>query len=310
VYRDGAVLPGIVTDSAFVDTGLGSATRFDYSVTALNDASVESAASAPDSAVTDPLPPSGLSAQTSLTVVSLSWSAGGPEVVMYLVQRDGAVLDSTPTTTYSDTLVSSNTSYQYTVEARTSVGVLSGPSAPVTATTLPDAPSGLTATAVSDTRIDLSWTAPSGQVGQYRVTRTGLDTLVAGTALSDTGLTPSTTYDYQVSAFGVTGLEGPAAAASATTMPATTGGLLVITQTSELASASYTVLIEGAGRQTSAIGANDQVLFGQLAPGTYEVALQGKPAACTVAGLNPRFESVQVGVVTQTVFVVSCSGTG
>jgi fibronectin type 3 domain-containing protein len=311
VYRDGAVLPGIVTDSAFVDTGLGSATRFDYRVTALNDASVESAASAPDSAVTDPLPPSGLSAQTSLTVVSLNWSAGGPEVVMYLVQRDGAVLDSTPSTSYSDTLVSSNTSYQYTVEARTSVGVLSGPSALVTATTLPDAPSGLTATAVSDTRIDLSWTRPSGQVGQYRVTRTGLDTLVAGTAFGDTGLTPSTTYDYQVSAFGVTGLEGPAAAASATTMPATTGGLLVITQTSELASASYTVAIEGAGgfRQTSAIGANDQVLFSQLAPGTYGVALQGTPAACTVAGLNPRVESVQVGVVTQTVFVVSCSGT-
>ncbi|MEE8362350.1 MAG: fibronectin type III domain-containing protein, partial [Gemmatimonadales bacterium] len=293
VYRGGAMLPGIVTDTVFVDTGLGDATRHHYAVTALNDASVESAPSAPDSAVTDPLPPSGLGAQTGPAAVSLTWNAGGPQVVLYLVRRDGALLDSTTGTSYGDTLVNSNTSYQYTVEARTSVGVLSGPSSPVTATTLPNAPSGLTATAVSDTQIDLSWTAPSGQIGQYRVTRVGLDTLVAGTAFSDTGLTPSTTYDYQVSAFGVTGLEGPAAGASATTMPATTGGLQVFTQTTGLPSATYIVVIEGSGtfRQTSPIGANDQVVFSPLVPGDYDVILDGEPAGCTVGPPNVRVET-------------------
>jgi chitodextrinase len=312
VYRDGAVLPGIVSDTAFVDSGLDDATRYSYSVTALSVASVESARSAPASAVTDPLPPSGLGAQTSQTAVLLSWSAGGPEVVQYLVRRDGALLDSTANISYNDTLVSSNTSYRYTVEARTSVDVLSGPSPAVTATTRPDQPGSLTATPVSDTRIELSWTAPSGQIGQYRVTRAGLDTLIATTSFNDSGLTPATTYDYQVSAFGSTGLEGPAAGASATTLPATTGGLVVVTQTTGFPTASYPVVVEGPGgfRETRAMDATDREVFSSLVPGLYQVILQGIPDMCTVAPPNPRTETVQVGVETETIFVVTCSEDG
>jgi fibronectin type 3 domain-containing protein len=310
VYRDGVVQPGVVADTTFIDGSLNPATRYRYHVTALNDASVESAASDTVSAVTDPVTPTGLQAQTTSRAVSLAWDSGGPEVVVYLVTRDGASWDSTVAPTFTDTVVASNTSYQYAVEARTSVGVLSGPSAPLTATTRPDAPDSLTATTVSDTRIDLAWTAPSGQVTGYRVRRAGLDTVVTTTGFGDTGLTGSTTYGYLVSAFGVTGLEGPADSASATTLPPTTGGLEVITQTSGAATSAYTVVIEGSGaRHSRAIGPNDSVLFSALTPGTYEVILRDLPSTCTVSSANPQSATVQVGSVTQAVFVLTCSAT-
>ena len=263
--------------------------------------------------------PSGLSAvATGPDAIQLDWVGGNDPVhgvVWHRVYRDGVVFDSvvTPLVTWSDTTLASNESHDYAVTAVNGQGTESAPSSTVLAATLPDAPGNLVATPISDTRIDLSWTAPSGVIGQYRVTRTGLDTLVAGTAFSDTGLSPSTTYGYQVSAFGVTGLEGPAAADSATTLPATTGGLQVLTQTTGLPSAMYTVVLEGPGgfsQDRATVAANDQVLFSPLAPGDYTVILPDPPAGCTVAAPNPRIETVQVGVLTQTTFVITCGEAG
>ena len=148
-------------------------------------------------------------------------------------------------------------------------------------------------------------------MSQYRVRRPGLDTLVTGTTYNDTGLLGGNTYTYQVSAIGPTGLEGAAATASATTPPPTVGGLQVFTQTTGSASASYTLVLEGAGsRQTAVMSANDQVTFGALAPGPYDLILIGAPAGCTIADPNPRTETVQLGVLTQSVFMISCGGGG
>jgi hypothetical protein len=69
----------------------------------------------------------------------------------------------------------------------------------------PSVPNSLTATAVSSTRIDLSWgpstdTGGSGVAG-YLVYRGSTQIATASsTAYSDTGLTPSTAYQYQVAA--------------------------------------------------------------------------------------------------------------
>jgi chitodextrinase len=81
----------------------------------------------------------------------------------------------------------------------------------------------LTATAVSASQIDLSWTAasdPESGVASYKVYRNG--TVVAtptGTSFSDTGLAGSTSYTYQVSAVNGAGLEGPKSASASTTTP-------------------------------------------------------------------------------------------
>ena len=82
-------------------------------------------------------------------------------------------------------------------------------------TTRPTAPTGLTATAVGPTRINLGWTASTDNVGVtgYRVERcqgTGCTTFAqigtpTATTYSDTGLSPSTTYRYRVRAVDAAG---------------------------------------------------------------------------------------------------------
>lgn len=70
----------------------------------------------------------------------------------------------------------------------------------------PSIPTGIVATAISSSRIDLAWvpstdTGGSGLAG-YIVYRNGLQVGIASaTAFSDTGLSASTTYQYQVASF-------------------------------------------------------------------------------------------------------------
>lgn len=65
-------------------------------------------------------------------------------------------------------------------------------------------PTGLTATAVSSTQINVSWSAVSGATG-YDLERNGSQILTnhSTTSYSNTGLTPSTTYTYRVRARAV-----------------------------------------------------------------------------------------------------------
>jgi glucose/arabinose dehydrogenase/chitodextrinase len=88
----------------------------------------------------------------------------------------------------------------------------------------PSVPTGLTATTVSSTRIDLAWSPSSDNVGVagYRVFRNGTEVATPTTnAHQDTGLTPATTYTYTVSAFDAAGnSSAQSASASATTQPA------------------------------------------------------------------------------------------
>lgn len=105
-------------------------------------------------------------------------------------------------------------------------------------TTPPTVPAGVVATAVSNSRIDVSWgastdTGGSGLAG-YRVYRDGATTALAtvnapAVAYSDNGLNASTQYSYVVRAFDSAGNESTSSpAAVATTLatpPAGTSGL-------------------------------------------------------------------------------------
>lgn len=82
-----------------------------------------------------------------------------------------------------------------------------------TTTVVPIAPSGLTATVVSTTQVNLSWTDNSTNESGYKIQRkttggnfadvgsTGVDI----TTFSDQGLTPNTSYTYRVYAFNAAG---------------------------------------------------------------------------------------------------------
>ena len=127
---------------------------------------------------TPPTIPTGLSVTgTSLSTVSLTWNASVDTpagVAVYKVYRNGVPLITTAVRTFQDTGLTANTTYSYGVTAIDFANNESQP-AMVNATTgtlppdvtPPGAPSGLSATAVSSTRIDLSWTgstdpAPGG----------------------------------------------------------------------------------------------------------------------------------------------------
>src|SRR5207245_525195 len=103
-------------------------------------------------------------------------------------------------------------------------------SAPPTA---PQPPTGLKATTVSPSQINLSWTAPTNNVGSaitgYKIESstdggTTWNTIVSSTShswYSDYFLSASTTYTYRVSAINAIGTSLPSGTASATTSSAT-----------------------------------------------------------------------------------------
>jgi len=100
----------------------------------------------------------------------------------------------------------------------------------------PSAPSSLTATALSNSEVDLAWTDNSFNEAGFRIEHspggagawTEIDTVPQNvTTYRDSGLDASTAYDYRVRAFNATGNSGYSNVASVTTNPPTSGQILV-----------------------------------------------------------------------------------
>ncbi len=102
-------------------------------------------------------------------------------------------------------------------------------------TQTPSVPANLTATAISSSQINLTWTASTDNVGVtgYRIYRGG--TQIGTSAVnnySNTGLSPSTSYSYTVAAYDAAGnVSGQSSSASATTLAAPTATTYYISTT-------------------------------------------------------------------------------
>ena len=100
----------------------------------------------------------------------------------------------------------------------------SGGTPPPSDTTAPTVPAGLTATTVSSSQINLSWSASTDSTGVtgYRIYRGGTQIATSvTTSYSNTTLTPSTAYSYTISAYDAAGnVSAQSASASATTQAA------------------------------------------------------------------------------------------
>jgi len=241
VYRNGVLLITLGNVTTYQNTGLSASTTYSYTVQAIDGAGN---ASGQSTAVilttpatldtTAPSTPTGLTANAvSASRIDLSWSASTDNVAVtgYRVFRNGALLITLGNvTTYQNTGLTAGVTYIYTVRALDAAGNVSGLSNAASATTpttpdttAPTTPTGLSAIAVSDSQINLSWSASTDNdvIAGYRVYRNGafLIQLADFTTYQDTGLTPSTTYSYNVDAIDAAGnVSGLSAAADATTL--------------------------------------------------------------------------------------------
>ncbi len=225
------------TSSPLVVTGLTNGTAYTFTVKATNSVGAGTASAASNSVVADDTSPStvptGLTASAaSATQINLSWTASTDNVgvTAYKVYRGGTLLPTLGNvTSFSNTGLTALTSYSYTVAACDAAGNCSAQSTAVSVTTpaaadaqAPTVPTGLTASAISTTQVNLSWTASTDNVGVtgYKVYRGGVQVgTPAGTNFIDTGLTTSTSYSYTVAACDAAGnCSAQSSAASATTL--------------------------------------------------------------------------------------------
>ncbi len=168
-------------------------------------------------------PPSGLTAvDLSATSINLFWADNAGDETGYRVERS---LDGTSgwmqiaalpanTNIFTDTGLTCATQYFYRVHAyRSGDNAYSSYSNVANATTQPcalPAPTGLSATAVSTSQVDLSWTDNAGDETAYRVERsldgtTGWNLIVSlpanTTTYSNTALSCAENYYYRVQAY-------------------------------------------------------------------------------------------------------------
>jgi chitodextrinase len=234
----------------------------------------------------------------------------------YRIYRDGSLIATSTGLIYSDTGLSAATSYIYRVAAFDSAGNASSQTAALTVntgdTTPPTVPAGVNATAVSSSRIDLSWTASTDNVAvaSYRIYRnSALLATVTGTSYSDTGLAASTAYTYNVSAVDGTGnASAQSTDASATTAAAAgwAGTVLIGTSSTER---GHGIAVDGSGN-IYVSGYTTGNLDGQTNAGGEDIFLvkydsTGARQWTRLSGTagNDRGESVAVHNVTGNVYV-------
>ncbi|MBI2669679.1 MAG: hypothetical protein HYX20_00820 [Candidatus Yanofskybacteria bacterium] len=168
-----------------------------------------------------------------------------------------SVLNTSLVTAHSQTIsgLSASTLWHYRVKSKDSSGNLATSGDFTFTTTAPDTvapsvPTSLSATAVSSSQINLSWTASTDNVGVtgYGIFRNGSEIATSATNFfSNTGLTPSTTYTYTVSARDASGNEsGQSASVGVTTQaisstPDTTAPVISAVAASSITSSGATI---------------------------------------------------------------------
>jgi fibronectin type 3 domain-containing protein len=279
VYRNGSSTPlnaTPLTGTTYSDTTVSASTSYTYVITAIDNTSNESAPSTVANATTPaptcsgtPSVPGGLHATAeTLNSVSFAWTAStasaGCTLSGYHVYRGGTlVTDVTSATSFTNSGLSPNTSYSYTLAAFDTSGHTSAQTSAVSIATTPDttaptAPGSVTATATGSAQVNLAWTAGTDNVGitGYKVYRSdkgavALATLSGSTlTYSDTTVAANTSYTYQVSALDAANNESPKTtatpnpvhtpAATDTTAPSAPTNLAAPVIASQAASLSWT----------------------------------------------------------------------
>ena len=270
IYRDGGATPiATVSGTSYSDTGRSASTTYSYTVAAFDAAGNASAQSSPPVPITtqtsDTVPPSvpaGLSGTAvSSAQIDLIWTASSDNTAVtgYKVYRNGATTPIATVTgnSYSDTGLTADTVYSYTVSAVDAAGNESGQSGSISITTPPATtdnippsdPTGLSAAAVSSTQVNLKWNASTDNIGVtgYKVLRDGNQIAApTGTDYFDANLAAGASHTYTVTAVdGAENMSGGSNSVGVTT-PAATASIV-------FAGAGDIASITGTAEQTAKV---------------------------------------------------------
>jgi chitodextrinase len=275
---------GTVASPGFSDTGLAVSTTYGYRIRAFDGAGNASTFSNVATATTAgdgqaPTAPSSFVAQqTSSNVINLSWVASTDNVgvLEYRVERcqgQGCTafvqIAFTPNPTYSDSGLGWGVDYSYRVRAVDFAGNLSaysnvGATQTPFDTQAPTTPTGLSATTVSASQLDLTWTASTDNVGvtSYLVERcqgAGCSSFAqigttAAITFSSAGLAAGTSYSFRVrptDAAGNLGAYSNVASGTTiapdTTAPSAPGTLTAVTASASQINLSWGVATDAVG---------------------------------------------------------------
>lgn len=223
------------TSYASLLSGAGASVNAGFTPPVGFNAALTSAYVPPAGGGTTPAVPSGLTATAvSSSQIDLSWTAAA-NATGYNIYRANAAyvatslankITATPITgtTYNDTGLTAGTTYYYRVATVNSTSASQSMPTPDASATTSAGVGGsviaygpnINATAIGATGIDLNWSAITGATG-YNIYRSTTNNFVAGPAnlvnvspvtglwFSDTGLTASTTYYYQMTALNAVG---------------------------------------------------------------------------------------------------------
>ncbi|MBN1674989.1 MAG: fibronectin type III domain-containing protein [Kiritimatiellae bacterium] len=202
---------------------------------------------------TPPAAPSGLAASAqSSSQIRLTWTDNSGNETGFKLERRPAggswaqiAQPGANTTAYTDSGLSAGQSYEFRVRASNAAGdsAYSNTAGATTPVNTPAAPSGLTATAASFSRVDLAWTDNSNNETGFKIERrlSGGDWAQLATVganvktYADTTVAAGTSYRYQVRAYNASGDSPYSDVAYADTpagLPAAPSGLTASAQSS------------------------------------------------------------------------------
>src|SRR2546427_930248 len=325
------------TSTTYSDTGTAYATQYTYRVSAINSVGTSTPSNtASATTLTSTLPSTTPPTTLSLAVNSVDLS-GSSFTGQWVQLNDSS--GKTIATGFTPATFSVTSGSQYTVFAANFQNVVfnhwsdgnTNPSRAITPTqsttltayystsstttpppspTPPGSPTGLAATAISTSQINLSWTAPSGTISGYKIERStsggAFSTIVSNTATtsttySDTGLASASQYTYRVSAINSAGTSSPSNTGSATTMtpippsisltPTTgpAGSTIAVSGNTFLSNSAVTVSYDGAavttnpGTITTDSSGSFAATFTEPAPSTGSHTVIAKDAASGLA---------------------------